>query len=420
MFQPSSFDPQPESQRRDSARSAALAAALAERQADSRPASSRRAGRDEARARPQRGRLVHGRYRLEQPLGRGAMGEVWRAHDAVRRADVALKFLVVARNGRHLDAIERFRLEARVAAQLGQKTAGVVAVHDAGEDPAAGPYLVMEYVRGRSLQQWLEERGPMPAAELAPLLRQFGEALSVAHGLGVVHRDIKPSNLLLVEGSDGHLHAKIADFGIAKWVGDDRPVDFRRRTADGVVLGTPAYLSPEHTCEGQAGPHLDMWSLAVVAHEALTGQQPFPGRNLAAVLASILVGARPPLTTVCPGAPPALEAWFARAFAISPSERFPSVEAMVAAFAAAAGPNATAPAGARARRGMRRLRLAAAGIAVALGVALAAWLLWRPSGWRPSGGAGARGADEALREAARAAGRAVDAAQGATARLLGR
>ncbi|WP_437497313.1 serine/threonine-protein kinase [Sorangium sp. So ce1099] len=362
-----------------------------------------------------RGRLVGGRYQLDHPLGRGAMGEVWRARDTVQRVDVALKFLVLPRNGRHHEAVERFRLEAQVAAQLGQRTGGVVAVHDAGEDPAAGPYLVMEYVRGRSLRQLLQERGTMPLPELASLVRELGEALSVAHGLGIVHRDIKPSNILLVEGSDGHARAKIADFGIAKWVGQDRPTDFRRRTADGVVLGTPAYLSPEHTCDGQAGPHLDMWSLAVVAHEALTGQQPFPGRNLAAVLASILVGARPPLTTVCPGAPPALEAWFARAFAISPSERFPGVEAMVTAFAAAAGAPLEGPAAARARRGPRRARLAAAGVAVALGVAIAAYLLWRPSG-----SAGARGAEEALRSASRAAGRAVAAAQALPARLLER
>ncbi|XXX71986.1 serine/threonine-protein kinase [Sorangium sp. So ce134] len=358
-----------------------------------------------------RGRLVGGRYRLEQPLGRGAMGEVWRAHDGVRRLDVALKFLVVARSSRNLDAIERFRLEARVAAQLGQKTGGVVAVHDAGEDPAAGPYLVMEHVRGRSLRQLLEERGKMPAVELAALLRQLGEALSVAHGLGIVHRDIKPSNILLVEGSDGHLRAKITDFGIAKWVGQDRPGDFRRRTADGVVLGTPAYLSPEHhTCDGQAGPQLDMWSLAVVAHEALTGQLPFPGRNLAAVLASILLGARPPLTTVCPGAPPALEAWFARAFAIAPSERFASVDAMIAAFAAAAGAPAASPAATRARA--RRGRLAAAGAAAALGAALAGGLLWE--------GTGAAGARGSVEEAIRAAGRAVHAAQSTAARLLER
>ncbi|AGP37934.1 serine/threonine-protein kinase [Sorangium cellulosum] len=400
MFQPSSFDPQPDSQRRDGARAAA---ALADRPADSRPASSRRAGR-------LRGRLVGGRYRLEHPLGRGAMGEVWRAHDSVRRADVALKFLVVARSGRNVDAIERFRLEARVAARLGQKTGGVVAVHDAGEDPAAGPYLVMEYVRGRSLRQLLDERGKMPAVELAALLRQLGEALSVAHGLGIVHRDVKPSNILLVEGSDGHLCTKITDFGIATWVGQDRPTDFRRRTADGVVLGTPAYLSPEHTCDGQAGPQLDLWSLAVVAHEALTGQQPFPGRNLAAVLASILVGARPPVTTLCPEAPPALEAWFARAFAIAPSERFPSVEAMIAAFAAAAGAPAASPAASRARP--RRGRLAAAGAAAAVGAALAGGLLWE--------GTGAAGARDSVEEAIRAAGRAVHAAQAATTRLLQR
>ncbi|WP_437565282.1 serine/threonine-protein kinase [Sorangium sp. So ce542] len=338
------------------------------------------------------------------------MGEVWRAHDTVRRADVALKFLVVARSGRNLDAIERFRLEARVAARLGQKTGGVVAVHDAGEDPAAGPYLVMDYVRGRSLRQLLDERGKMPAVELAAMLRQLGEALSVAHGLGIVHRDIKPSNILLVEGSDGHLCTKITDFGIAKWVGQDRPADFRRRTADGVVLGTPAYLSPEHTCDGQAGPQLDLWSLAVVAHEALTGQQPFPGRNLAAVLASILVGARPPVTTLCPEAPPALEAWFARAFAIAPSERFPSAEAMIAAFAAAAGAPAASPAASRARP--RRPRLAAAGAAAALGAALAGALLWEATG--------ADGARGSVEEALRAAGQAVHAAQAATARLLER
>lgn len=403
MFHPSPFDSQPDSQRRDSARAKG---ALADRPADSRPASSRRSVR-------LRGRLIDGRYQVDQLLGRGAMGEVWRAHDGVRRADVALKFLTVARGGRNVDAIERFRLEARVAAQLGQKTRGVVAVLDAGEDPAAGPYIVMEHVRGRSLRQLLEERGTIPAVELASLLRQLGEALSAAHGLGVVHRDIKPSNILLVEGSDGHLCAKITDFGIAKWVGQDRPADFRRRTADGVVLGTPAYLSPEHTCDGLGGPQLDMWSLAVVAHEALTGRQPFPGRNLAAVLAAILVSGRPPLATLCPGAPPALEAWFARAFAISPSERFPSVQAMIAAFEAAAGV-AVAPPPPAAARG-RRWRAAAAGVAVALGLAVPAALLWERSG-----SDGARRADEVVRDAARAAARVADAAQAMTARLLER
>ncbi|AUX44181.1 protein kinase [Sorangium cellulosum] len=370
-MQTSSFDPQPDSQRKDAARAACAAA---ERQADSRPASSRGARRDGPRAGPQRGRLVAGRYRLTQPLGRGAMGEVWRAHDGVLHADVALKFLLASPGGGAADAIARFRFEAEVAAELGRATDLVVAVRDAGEDPVAGPYFVMEYVQGRSLRQLMQERGPMPAIDVAAILCQVGEALSVAHGLGIVHRDVKPSNILLLEGPDGRLRAKITDFGVAKRVGKERPVDMRRRTADGVVLGTPAYMSPEHTCEGRADPQLDMWSLAVVAHEALTGQQPFPGRNLAAVLASILVGARPSLSTLRPAAPPALEGWFTRAFALSPSERFPSLDRMILAFMIAAG--APAPA-APARRG--RPCLAAAVLAGALCVGLPTANLLAPS-----------------------------------------
>ncbi|WP_433926876.1 serine/threonine-protein kinase [Sorangium cellulosum] len=337
-----------------------------------RPAAPRGAGRDKGRAPLARGRVVAGRYRLVHPLGQGAMGEVWRAHDSVRRFDVALKFLVLPRQDPAIDMMERFRFEAQVAAQIGRKTDLIVTVHDAGEDPEAGPYLVMEYVRGRSLRQFIQERGRVPAGELAALLSEIGEALSVAHGLGIVHRDIKPSNILLREGRDGRLRAKVADFGIAKWIRQDLPADFPRQTAEGVVLGTPAYLSPEHTCTGHADPQLDMWALAVVAHVALTGQQPFAGRTIADVLASILASDRPPLSTLCPGAPPELEAWFARAFALDPGERFPSIEPMIAAFVAAAGvpeaPTKRAPAAPARRTG---LHLAAAGLMMALGMGLA-------------------------------------------------
>ncbi|WP_437563321.1 protein kinase domain-containing protein [Sorangium sp. So ce542] len=306
-------------------------------------AAPRDAGRDGTRAKLQPGRLVAGRYKLAHPLGHGAMGEVWRAHDGVRRFDVALKFLVLPRQSLPIDPMERFRFEAQVAAQLGRKTDLVVTVHDAGEDPAVGPYLVMEYVRGRSLRQLIQERGPVPASELAALLSEIGEALSVAHGLGIVHRDIKPSNILLREGRDGRLRAKVADFGIAKWIRQDLPADFPRQTAEGVVLGTPAYLSPEHTCDGHADPQLDMWALAVVAHVALTGHQPFAGGTIADVLASILAGERPSLSTLAPEAPPELEAWFARAFALNPEERFPAIKPMVSAFVAAVGASDAAP-----------------------------------------------------------------------------
>ncbi|WP_437580799.1 protein kinase domain-containing protein [Sorangium sp. So ce887] len=377
MLQPPALGQQPDAPATDVARDAATLSEQAVPSSQLRPAAPRGAGQDETRAVLRPDRIVAGRYKLVHPLGHGAMGEVWRAHDRVRRFDVALKFLVLPRQNLAIDFMERFRFEAQVAAQLGRKTDLIVTVHDAGEDPETGPYLVMEYVRGRSLRQLIQERGPVPAVELAALLCQIGEALSVAHGLGIVHRDIKPSNILLRNGRDGRLRAKVADFGIAKWIRQDLAADFPRQTAEGVVLGTPAYLSPEHTCDGHADPQLDMWALAVVAHVALTGQQPFAGRNIADVLASILSSGRPPLSTLSPGAPPQLESWFARAFALDPAERFPSIKPMIASFVAAVGaPDApgtlalAAPALAAPPR-RTRVHLAAAGLFVALGLGMA-------------------------------------------------
>ncbi|WP_437572444.1 serine/threonine-protein kinase [Sorangium sp. So ce542] len=352
--------------------SARAALARSGRSGDAGPASSA-AGRGDVAQDPRRNQVVAGRYKLLRLIGRGAMGEVWLAHDRALRIDVALKLLTVQRESQAGTALERFRFEAQVAAQLAQKTDHVVAVRDVGSDPDAGPYLVMGYVRGRSLRQLMQERGPMSPAELAPLLGQIGEALSVAHGLGIVHRDVKPTNVLLEEERDGEVRAKVADFGIAKWIRKDLPADFPRRTADGVVLGTPAYLSPEHACDGDTSAHSDMWALAVVSYEALTGQLPFPGQTMSDVLASILASAQPPRSSLCPAAPPALSGWFARAFALDPTERFPSIEAMVAAYEAAVGPS-VAPARAEpARRGKLGR---AAGLVVALGVVLSTGALW--------------------------------------------
>lgn len=207
----------------------------------------------------------------------------------------------------------------------------------------------------------------MSPAELAPLLGQIGEALSVAHGLGIVHRDVKPTNVLLEEERNGEVRAKMADFGIAKWIRKELPADFPRQTADGVVLGTPAYLSPEHTCDGDTGPHSDMWALAVVSYEALTGRLPFPGNTMSDVLASILAWAQPPRVALWPEAPPALSAWFERAFALDPAERFASIDAMVAAYKAAVGASGAPARAEPARRGKLGL---AAGLVVVLGVVL--------------------------------------------------
>ncbi|WP_437528578.1 protein kinase [Sorangium sp. So ce726] len=355
--------------------SARAVAARSDRSGDAGPASSA-AGRGDVAQDPRRNQLVAGRYKLSRLVGRGAMGEVWLAHDRALRIDVALKLLTVQRESQAGSALERFRFEAQVAAQLAQKTDHVVAVHDVGNDPAVGPYLVMGYVRGRSLRQLMQERGPISPAELAPLLGQIGEALSVAHGLGIVHRDIKPTNVLLEEERSGEVRAKVADFGIAKWIRKELPADFPRRTIGGVVLGTPAYLSPEHACDGDTNPHSDMWALAVVSYEALTGRLPFPGHTMSDVLASILASAQPPRPALCPEAPPALSAWFARAFALNPTERFASIEAMVAAYRAAVGPSGAAVRAERAEPARRGKLGLAAGLVVALGVVLSTGVLW--------------------------------------------
>ncbi|MDB4996179.1 MAG: serine/threonine protein kinase, partial [Myxococcaceae bacterium] len=162
------------------------------------------------------GAIIASRYRLLRQLGRGGMGEVWAAHHLTLNTEVAVKFLSTGAGGNAAKiALERFRFEAQVSAHLGLKTSHVVAVHDAGRD-AAGPYLVMEHVRGRTLRAELNRRGPLALDEVATLLDQVCGALSVAHGSGIVHRDLKPSNLLLLDQPDGSLYVKVADFGIAK------------------------------------------------------------------------------------------------------------------------------------------------------------------------------------------------------------
>ena len=283
-----------------------------------------------------RGRLIAGRFQLLGIIGRGAMGEVWRAHDRNLRLEVAVKFFFKMRGPRGADALERFRFEAQVAAQLGKKTPHVVAVHDVGED-GDDLYLVMDYVRGRTLRQELVERGPMTPAHLAPLLEQVAEALSHAHGLGIVHRDIKPSNVLLVDDPRGRRIARLTDFGIAKGISKHLALDLPSQTRSGVVLGTPNYMSPEQACGGQVDTQADLWALAVVAHEAITGLLPFTGRSAGEVLSGVLSERRQPLTVLRPDLPEELEAWFARAFALESSQRFTSVEEMIAAYRAAIG-----------------------------------------------------------------------------------
>jgi serine/threonine-protein kinase len=220
----------------------------------------------------QAGAVLGGRYVLEEQIGSGGYGEVWRAADTVLSRPVAIKLLHPRYAGQG-QAMARFRAEARHAAALSHEN--IAQVHDYGE--AAGgqpPYLVMELVAGASLDTVLAG-GPLDATRTMDIVAQAAAGLQAAHAAGMVHRDVKPGNLLLSSGGT----IKITDFGIAHTVGSATV------TATGELLGTPAYLAPERAMGERAGPASDLYSLGIVAYECLAGARPFTGIPLEVALA---------------------------------------------------------------------------------------------------------------------------------------
>ncbi|PXY20807.1 protein kinase domain-containing protein [Prauserella muralis] len=210
------------------------------------------------------GELIAGRYRLLSPVGQGGMGVVWRARDERLDRTVAVKRLRLdpgAGEQATEEARQRAMREARVAARLRHPQA--ISVHDVVEHDGT-PCLVLEFLPSRSLSAVLAERGPLPVAEVAAIGAQVASALAAAHAEGIVHRDVKPGNVLLTD--DGT--AKIADFGISRAVGEATV------TGDGVLAGTPAYVSPEVAEGGEAGPASDVFSLGATLYAATEGTPP--------------------------------------------------------------------------------------------------------------------------------------------------
>lgn len=204
--------------------------------------------------------MLAGRYELDQEIGRGAMGVVWRGRDTVLDRDVALKQLGL--NGGDDPDMERAMREAHLAASAAHHN--VVSVYDLVEDDGQ-QWLVMELVDGPTLRDRIVESGGLDPSELAPVLRQVAGALAAAHAHDIVHRDVKPSNILLTR--DGV--AKLSDFGIARGLAD------ASLTQTGFVTGSPAYLAPEVATGRPATAASDVWSLGVTAFHALEGRQPY-------------------------------------------------------------------------------------------------------------------------------------------------
>ncbi|MFI9831045.1 protein kinase [Streptomyces sp. NPDC051913] len=232
--------------------------------------------------------LLAGRYELQELLGRGAMGEVWRASDQVLGRLVAVKLL---RAEEAADA-ERFRLEAQTAARLNHPN--VVGMYDFGSH-LDQLYLVMELIDGWSLAQERSLRGALPPAEAASMAAQAAAGISAAHRQGVIHRDIKPANLMLTTDRT----VKVADFGIARFA----DAAASTLTATGKILGTADYLAPERALGRSAQPASDVYSLGCVLYELLTGRPPFTGATSLAVVQQHVSATPPPPSRLRPEIP---------------------------------------------------------------------------------------------------------------------
>jgi serine/threonine-protein kinase len=215
--------------------------------------------------------VLGNRYKLTEMMGGGGMAKVYRATDLTLERDVAVKVInPELRREPEFDA--RFQREARIASQLSDPH--IVVVHDFGLDPANGPFLVMEYLQGMSLRERLKTQGNMPYRAALQLGGQLLLALIHAHEKGIVHRDIKPDNIFLLNQSGVRLHVRVLDFGIARIYKRDEPAHSETLTRPGAVLGTPRYMSPEQLAGQPLDARSDLYSAAMVLHEALTGQLP--------------------------------------------------------------------------------------------------------------------------------------------------
>ena len=215
------------------------------------------------------GMQLNGRYRLDAQIGSGGMSTVYRAFDAVLERRVAVK-LMHREIAADTDQLERFRREARAVAQLSHPH--IVGVIDAGEEDGR-PYIVFEYVEGETLKDRIRRMGRLPIDEAIAYAIEIARALNAAHARHIVHRDVKPQNVLIDEEGS----AKVTDFGIA------RSLDEEGLTAEGRVLGTTDYVSPEQALGHDVNGQSDIYSLGVVLFEMLTGDVPFHGENQVAV-----------------------------------------------------------------------------------------------------------------------------------------
>ncbi len=278
------------------------------------------------------GSVLEGKYRLESSIGRGNFGEVYRATQLALERPVALK-LLNADVEPGSEEMERFRQEGIATCQIDHPNA--VAVIDLSFTASGIPYLVMELLKGHTLQSELKRKGRLPPARCVEILSPVCEVLSLAHGMGIIHRDVKPQNIFMHQTKFGEV-VKVLDFGIAKLTGDLAAE--KELTPEEGILGTPVYMAPERMLTESNDGKADVYSAGVMLYEMLSGQPPFrdPRGGPFKVIKMHLTDPPPPLADLCPELPAGAVAVVHQALEKEPEDR-PSAASLASRFAAAVG-----------------------------------------------------------------------------------
>jgi serine/threonine-protein kinase len=298
------------------------------------------------------GRIVGGRFRIDGHLGAGAMGLVYKAKWLALDKDVALK-LMHGKDVPDATFVERFHEEARAASKLDHPNS--VRVVDFGQEPDGLLYIAMEYLDGRDLQRVLREDWPLPAPRVADIVAQALGALAMAHDLGIVHRDLKPENIMILRGVDDEGRendlVKVCDFGIAKFTEAEEGRTSggraeRRSTTQGIVLGTPEYMSPEQSRGEPLDARSDLYSMGVILYQLLTGRLPFDADTALGVVLKQVTEEPVPPRVVSPECDARLEAICLAAMKKNRHERYATARDMRAelrAFLGAVDPTRRGP-----------------------------------------------------------------------------
>ncbi len=283
------------------------------------------------------GSLVGGKYLVERVIGEGGLGAVVAAKHMHLDQMVAIKYLH-AHVLESQNVVERFAREARLAGKI--QSEHVARVHDVGKLDDGSPYMVMEFLEGRSLANVLDD-GPLPVDQAIDCILQACEALAEAHALGIVHRDLKPANLFLARRPGGAMILKLLDFGISKMPDTLQGSSWNRKKLTSATdkFGTPDYMSPEQlNATASVDARADIWALGVVLYELLTGKRPFHGDSLPLLFAAIVAQTPAPMLAARPDLPPGLCDLVVRCLAKERDDRFRNVGELVQELAAFAAP----------------------------------------------------------------------------------